>query len=335
MQGKIAILSPYKTLMMIRSTLCLLLFVFTLGTVSAKEPGDSTKSEEQRLNSMISFMDSVTRALRFEQGTVTLPGGIARMKVPANFQYLNKDQSKYIVEDLWGNLPQDDLLGMLFPAGTGPFSDSSYAFIITYRDLGFVKDDDAEDMNYDEVLADMKKDDAEENTRRKAQGASAMYTVGWAAKPFYDQKTKTLHWALNYRVDGSEQNTLNYNVMLLGRKGILSLNAIGSIDQLAMVQAHIADVVKIPEFTEGNKYSDYNSSTDKVAAWTIGGLVAGKLLVKAGFFAVILKFSKFILLGIAALGGMIFKFFKRKKQEELPPYENEVSVTEKMEEVKA
>jgi uncharacterized membrane-anchored protein len=306
---------------MIRSTLCFLAFIFSAGAVTANYFGDTTTKENDRIISMLSYMDSVNKALKFEKGTVTLPGGMAKLKVPENFQYLNAEQSRFVVEELWGNLPQNDLLGMLFPAGTGPFSDSSYAFIITYRDLGYVKDDDAEDIDYNDVLKGMKEDDVEENKQRKAQGASAMYTMGWASPPYYDKTNKTLHWALDYKVEGAEENTLNYNVMLLGRKGILCMNAIGSLSQLSMVKANIAQVTKIPEFTEGNKYADYNSSTDKVAAWTIGGLVAGKLLVKAGFFAMILKFGKFIILGIAALGGIIFKFFKRKKQEDQVPYE--------------
>jgi len=71
-------------------------------------------------------------------------------------------------------------------------------------------------------------------------------------------------------------------------------------------------------FTEGYKYSDYNSKTDAVAAWTIGGLVAGKVLAKVGFFAVILKFLKFIILGVVAIGGGIWRFItgRRKKEEE-------------------
>ena len=42
--------------------------------------------------------------------------------------------------------------------------------------------------------------------------------------------------------------------------------------------------------------ADFDSKIDNVAAWTIGGLVAGKVLAKAGFFAIILKFIKPLLL---------------------------------------
>ena len=47
---------------------------------------------------------------------------------------------------------------------------------------------------------------------------------------------------------------------------------------------------------------------DDVAAYGIGGLIAGKILAKAGFFAVILKFWKIIAVG--AIG--LFSVFKKK-----------------------
>ncbi|HET7898798.1 MAG TPA: hypothetical protein VFL47_14035, partial [Flavisolibacter sp.] len=48
------------------------------------------------------------------------------------------------------------------------------------------------------------------------------------------------------------------------------------------------------------------------------GLVAGKLLAKAGIIALILKNIKLIFLAIAGFGSGIWRFFtgKRKKQEE-------------------
>ena len=64
-----------------------------------------------------------------------------------------------------------------------------------------------------------------------------------------------------------------------------------------------------------------------MAAWTIGGLVAGKVLAKVGFFAVIMKFLKFIVLGVAALGWYIWKYIKgRKKEEPALVYETATTV---------
>jgi uncharacterized membrane-anchored protein len=77
-------------------------------------------------------------------------------------------------------------------------------------------------------------------------------------------------------------------------------------------------------FNKGNTYSDFDSKTDDIAAWTIGGLVAGKILAKVGFFALILKNIKLIGLAILALGGGIWRFIRgRRKKEEEFVYESQ------------
>ena len=50
------------------------------------------------------------------------------------------------------------------------------------------------------------------------------------------------------------------------------------------------------EFDDGNRYSDFNPDIDTVAAYGIGGLIAGKLAAKAGIFALLAKGGKFIVL---------------------------------------
>jgi uncharacterized membrane-anchored protein len=108
---------------------------------------------------------------------------------------------------------------------------------------------------------------------------------------------------------------------MLGRKGVLSMNAVASMQMLPEVKANMDKVLKMASFTEGNTYSDFNPDVDEVAAWTIGGLVAGKVLLKVGLWATIVKFLaagwKFIVIGLVAIGGFLKKFFGKKKEESL------------------
>ncbi len=53
-----------------------------------------------------------------------------------------------------------------------------------------------------------------------------------------------------------------------------------------------------------------------MAAWTIGGLVAGKVLAKVGFFALLLKSWKLIVIGLTAFGGVIWRFFSGRKKDD-------------------
>ncbi|RFS21795.1 DUF2167 domain-containing protein [Chitinophaga silvatica] len=265
------------------------------------------------------YIDSVNNSLHFEKGIIQLAGGKATINIPPGFRFLNSQESEKVLVQIWNNPPDQakNVLGMIFPENTGPLTDSTYAFVVKFEDLGFIKDDDAEKIDYDEMLKNIHDGEAEENKAREAAGYSRFHLVGWAQKPFYDKEKKVLHWAKEIEFgNGKEVHTLNYNIRILGRHGVLSLNAVCTMEELPLVKANINKVLTMAQFTDGNAYADFDPKVDKIAAWTIGGLVAGKVLAKAGFFVIILKylgaFWKFILLGIAACFGFIKKLFKRK-----------------------
>lgn len=263
------------------------------------------------------FIDSIEAAMRYETGSIQLSNGVAQLNIPQGFKFLDAEQSQYVLSELWGNPPNPNVLGMIFPENGGALADSNYAFVITYEEEGHVDDKDAAKLDYDDLLQQIQAGEAEANKERTKMGYPLIHLVGWAAKPFYDQENKRLHWAKELSFGDNEENTLNYNVRILGRKGVLVLNAVASMSELDLVQRDIDKVLQIPAFTDGNRYSDFDSNIDKVAVYGIGGLIAGKVLAKAGFLAILAKFGKFIILGIAALGGVAFKFFKRRKSEEI------------------
>jgi uncharacterized membrane-anchored protein len=99
------------------------------------------------------------------------------------------------------------------------------------------------------------------------------------------------------------------------------MNAVGNMDQLDLVKKDIHKVLNIAAFSAGNRHQDFDPKMDEVAAWTIGSLVAGKVLAKAGAFAFLAKFLKFILIALAAGGAWVARLFKRKKPEEQLAYE--------------
>lgn len=293
-----------------------LLGLFLVCTISfAKEPGDSLNIIVDELKRM----DSIESSLHYKTGVIKLGSGIATINVPPNFKFLESAEAAYVVQDLWGNPKGHAPLGVLFPDNSGATDAGGYAFIVKFEELGFVKDDDAGKINYDDLLKDLKESSVKDNEERKKQGLYTMDLLGWAAKPHYDKEKKVLYWAKEFSVPGAEQHTLNYDVRILGRKGVLTLQAVSSMQELDSVNNHLDEVLNMVTFNEGNRYADFDSKTDDVAAWTIGGLVAGKVLAKVGFFAVILKFLKFIIIGIGLAGTAIWKFVtgRRKKQEEL------------------
>ena len=310
----------------------LLLFTVTLlsHTLSfAKESGDSTlkklpDSLQIMLEKQLKIMDSVEKTLHYKTGIIELGGDLATINVNNGFRFLESDEAEYVLTELWGNLKGRKPLGLLFSPNNSATGFVSYAYLLEYEDIGFVKDKDADKINYDDLMKEMKDSEKKANEERLKLGLNTMEMVGWAEKPHYDKEKKHLYWAKEFKVSGEDENTLNYDIRILGRKGVLNLSAIATMDQLDSVNKELNDVLSMVSFNKGNTYSDFDSKTDDIAAWTIGGLVAGKILAKVGFFALILKNIKLIGLAILALGGGIWRFIRgRRKKEEEFVYESQ------------
>ena len=73
------------------------------------------------------------------------------------------------------------------------------------------------------------------------------------------------------------------------------------------------DLVALVEFREGNRYADYKPGVDKLAAYGVGALVAGKVAAKVGFFKgifiALMAAKKFVLIAVLALGVFLKKIF--------------------------
>ena len=292
-----------------QGTLTLFAVLFSILNAFSKEK----PKPEAEIDSAQIMMDAYEKGLTYQTGEVKIGDNLAKLKVPAGFKFLNAADAQKVVYEIWGN-PRDKeekMYGMLIPEKMKATGQDSWAFIIEYDDMGFVKDDDADKINYAEMLKEMQDGEKEENAERVKAGFGAVHIVGWAEQPHYDKTRKVLHWAKEIDFDGTTEHTLNYNVRVLGRKGIIMLNAVGNISQLGEIKQTIDGVLSSVEYNEGNRYSDFNPSVDKVAAWTIGGLVAGKVLAKVGILAMIAKFGKVIFLAIGGGAAAIWRFMKR------------------------
>lgn len=260
-------------------------------------------------------IDSIEQSLIYETGIIELESGNATITVPKGFRYLDKKQSIYVLSDLWENPTDNSILGMLVPENRGVLEPNSWVFTISFEEMGYVKDDDADDIDYNDLLKEQQKEFKESNPERIKQGYDPIEFIGWASSPYYDKSNKILHWAKELKFGDDNLHTLNYNLRVLGRKGVFMLNAVASMKELPEVQSNIDNVIQSVEFKDGHKYSDFLPEVDNVAAWTIGGLVAGKLLAKAGFFVIILKFWKIIALVVVGFFIPIRNKFRKKKIE--------------------
>lgn len=268
-------------------------------------------SEEEKYKQ---WAQQVWDSLNRLTGEIKLDNAVATLNVPESFYYLSPGDAEKVLVDVWGNPPGQKTLGMLFPASMTPFDADSWAVTIEYEEDGYVSDADAEEIDYDELLAQMKEDTAVVSQERVQQGYAEIALVGWASQPFYEKETHKLHWAKELKFGQNQVNTLNYNIRVLGRKGVLVLNFIAQIDQKDLIAAELDSVLAIADFDQGAKYSDFDPELDEVAAYGLGALVAGKVIAKTGFIAAAIIFlKKFGVIFVIAIAAFLKRIFTRKK----------------------
>jgi uncharacterized membrane-anchored protein len=268
---------------------------------------------------------AISERLHPQTGDIRIPDANAVLHLGENYYFLPADEARLILTDAWGNPPDSaaNVLGLVFPAGK-TFMDDTWGAVITWQPSGYVSDDDAASADYDELLRQIQAAEPEVNARRTAQGYPAQHMVGWAQPPAYDSRTHSVIWAQNFRIEGDSVNSLNYEIRMLGRHGVLSLNMVTTMDKLAETRQAAQRFSAQAEFSAGARYADYQPGTDRVAAYGVGGLVAAgvgaAVAQKAGLFVVLLAFLKkagiFIVAGFALLFGWLRRVFGRRREEE-------------------
>jgi uncharacterized membrane-anchored protein len=274
------------------------------GQLAAQEPQGLSSTPEE-----------FEAKLGYQTGTVTLEGGMATIRLPASFRFIGPEGSRRLLTEAWGN-PKgaaDRVLGMLIPANLSPLSKEGWGIVVTYDEDGYVDDSDAAGINYAKLLKEMQDETRAANEERKKQGFEPVTLVGWAEPPSYDATTHKLYWAKDLAFGDGADHTLNYNIRILGRRGVLVLNGVASMSQLSAIRTEARSILPAVEFNDGHRYADYLPGTDKAAAYGVAGLVAGATAAKAGFFKLlwvgILAFKKAIFVALIAVGAAIKRLF--------------------------
>ena len=264
-------------------------------------------------------LEKIAEGLHYQDGEITLQGGLAKIHLPNGFRFLDPTNAEIVLSKIWGNPPGAKTLGMLVPTDISPASASAWAVILTYDEDGYVKDDDAEKIDYTKLLKEMQESTTEASKEREKQGFGSIQLIGWATPPRYDKSSHKMYWAKELKFDGSDENTLNYNIRLLGRRGVLVLNAVAGMEQLPAIQSATPTLLSMIDFQEGHRYSDFDSSSDKVATYGLAALVAGGIATKAGLFkglfVALLAAKKFVIIGVIAIGAYLKKVFGKKNEQ--------------------
>ena len=261
---------------------------------------------------------TIASTLQWKTGVIPLRHGLATLNLSPDFRYLDPADAEKVLHDLWGNPPEPETLGMIFPRDVGPLDPGRWGILIAYEESGYVKDDDAAKIDYSKLLTQMQQSVREDNPERQKQGYPTLQLVGWATPPRYDPATHKLYWAKDVRFSDSEGDVLNYNIRVLGRRGVLFLNAIAPMSLYPKIAQQMPRVLNMVDFRTGNQYADFDPKVDKIAKYGLATLVAGGALgaaAKLGIFKLIwpalLALKKFAIIAVVGAAAFFRKVFAR------------------------
>jgi uncharacterized membrane-anchored protein len=228
----------------------------------------------------------------------------AKLELPAGYGFVPRDEAAALMRTI-GNRTGDDFIGLIFP------EDHSKPWFISvaFEDSGYVKDDDAKNWNADELLQSLKDGTEAGNAERAEIGIPPLKVTRWVEEPKYESSRHQLVWSAEATLKDREDPdpTINYNTYALGRDGHISMNLVTTASTVDIDKPAAQELLSALEFNAGKRYTDFDSSTDKVAAYGLAALVAGVAAKKLGLLALagafVIKFAKVIMISAAAIGG--------------------------------
>ena len=250
-------------------------------------------------------------AIPWQSGpTVGEIGDMAQIEVPEGYMFTGASGAQDLLE-LYGN-PRDP--GML-AAIVSEDEDSDWTLIFQFDEIGYVDDSDRDSIDAGALMSAFRASIEPGNQQRRQLGLEEMSSMDWQEKPFYDGQTNNLTWAL--KVNFPSGSTINYDIRLLGRRGVMEATLLADPETYAQQVPEVKQVLANFSFTDGNKYSQWTKG-DKVAAVGLTGLIAGGGMVaaaKTGLLAKIgllfAKGGKAIIIGVIVFFGAIASFIKR------------------------
>lgn len=262
--------------------------------------------------------DEFTRlyeSIRWETGPTTVSiGENAQIKVPEGFQFTHHEGAQ-----IWNRLtqnPPDNTQGLLMPSGQ-----ESWAVFFEFDPIGYVKDDEKDELDGDAILEAMQQGTEASNEYRRSQGWSGIHIDGWIVAPKYDEATNNLVWATRLRSDDGMMNA-NHSTRLLGRHGVMNVVLVCDVEEMPSVIPQVNSLLKGFEFKDGHKYGEWRAG-DKVAQYGLTGLITGGAAVAAaktgllGKLAMVFaKAGKAVVVFIALIAGGIWKFITGRSRAE-------------------
>lgn len=283
----------------------------------AQEKEDNAPpSEEEIAKKRQAIIDKIEKLGWTREGNGKL-GGKAEVIIPKDYRFTGSSGTQQLLK-MFDNVPSRRELGMLTTEGLGPW------IIFEFDEVGYVKDDDKDQLDADKLLASMREAQDAGNEQRRTMGLHELELLGWEVPPRYNAQTHNLEWATRVRPKGGGGISINYNTRLLGRKGVMEVALICEPEEMPRLMPDYQAIMAGFKYSSGESYAEYRAG-DKVAQYGLAALVAGGAAVaasKAGLFAklgvLFAKLGKGAIALVVAVGlglrNILVRLFGKKPQ---------------------
>lgn len=269
----------------------------------------SPPSEEEQAKQLKAVIDKIEKLGWTREGVGKL-GGKAQVTIPKNYRFTGSSGTQQLLK-MFDNVPSHNELGMFTTEGLGPW------IIFEFDDVGYVKDDDKDELNADKLLSTLREGQEAGNEQRRQMGLHELELLGWEVPPRYNAQTHNLEWATRVQPKGGGGISINYNTRLLGRKGVMEVALICAPDEMQQLMPDYQAIMSGFKYSTGESYAEYRAG-DKVAQYGLAALVAGGAAVaasKMGLFAklgvLFAKLGKGAIAIVVAIGVGLRKLFVR------------------------
>ena len=290
-----------------RRTFALVLAALAIAAPASAQPSDPATEEAP------SAAEQLFETIAWQDGPATaLIGNESQVAIPENCRFTGAAGARTFMV-VTENPPSGNELGVLLCAES---EESQPWFVVfSFDDSGYVRDDDAGELDADAILASLQEGTKQGNSERASRGWSTMTLTGWVRAPYYDPRTNNLTWATNIKDDATNSATVNHSVRLLGRGGVMHADLVIDPSQLTATMPEFDRIVATHAFVPGRRYSEWREG-DKLAAYGVTALVAGGIAAKTGLLA---KLGKFIVVAVVGALAWLRSLFTGRKRETQRP----------------
>ncbi len=197
--------------------------------------------------------------------------------LPAERVFLPKDKARELVEGA-GHQWDDSTVGVVLGEATG----SEWLAFVDLLDDGYIKDNEASNLDATKLLDAYKVGVAADNEARVRAGAKPLVVTGWVDAPRYDEMHRLVSCvgASAEPVSDPKNGIVNCTSYALGRSGAFKVIVATSGEGYAKLKDEASKIAGSIVYDPGKGYADVDLAKDPISRYGLVALATGSFAAK-------------------------------------------------------